>query len=590
MINELIKTLAQAGMITKTGLVESSYTYDDLFRMGLCTQIGLSELSEEELIALAESKIHGNSGGSEGGGDDSGPLPDVTVDLSTPLTLRCLTSGTFTWTHRDHGSGESSQIYYSLNGGTLTELPLYTEVWDDETQETVINNDPGLSLNLKRGDTIEIVGIQDGHYKAYYAVDVYGDRVPSNSFGGTATFELYGNIMSLLALPPEIPNYSDYDMWDWIEDSMRDIWQNQLHLTSNPYEGADVSVSDINAFLGYSQTHSTLYYSAAVADKPSTDADIIDWWIDAITWQDGADTNLQSLIYEVEENWVYDKMKSLGVNTPAQLEDDQIRFGYFTEQYMLPEPVDQNNPTEEEMEAAGELWMNLINDLDTKAAAVAMAGVSASDFTFADDLYHTSSFGGQGSNRYAFLGFFSCVGEWADGDNCMRYNHALRVVDASKLYLPALHGQDYCYVGMFAGCDLLEAGPVIGPTLGVDCSEMFAFCNNLQHITFLWQYDPSEGISTDGEGNPYCPCGYAWYGHPEYWSDDESGQWGQNFIRDVPETGTFTIASWVDSSGNVLSEKPDETYIIPTINSTPSKVPAIPTGWTIEKQQFVYAD
>ena len=89
------------------------------------------------------------------------------------FTFEILTSGTITWNLSD-ASGTAKTISYKKNNGSWTNITSTTS---------------GASINVNNGDIIKFKGSNT----------TYGtSSTDYNCFGGTATFNVYGNIMSLI--------------------------------------------------------------------------------------------------------------------------------------------------------------------------------------------------------------------------------------------------------------------------------------------------------------------------------------------------------------------------------------------------------
>lgn len=97
------------------------------------------------------------------------------VDYATiPLTFKIISGGTINWL--DIGGSLPKTIKYRVNGGEWT---------------TIVSSDPGSTINVSPGDVVEFVGDNAA----------YGTASNSNlsTFSGsTASFDVYGNIMSLV--------------------------------------------------------------------------------------------------------------------------------------------------------------------------------------------------------------------------------------------------------------------------------------------------------------------------------------------------------------------------------------------------------
>ena len=91
------------------------------------------------------------------------------------LTFNIKSSGDITW-KMGSSSATAKTIFYSKNGGS----------WTDLTSST-----SGTSLSVTAGDIVRFKGTNSA-YATSYGSTYY------NSFGGTATFDVYGNIMSLI--------------------------------------------------------------------------------------------------------------------------------------------------------------------------------------------------------------------------------------------------------------------------------------------------------------------------------------------------------------------------------------------------------
>lgn len=99
---------------------------------------------------------------------------------SIPLTFDIISDGTIKWSKTS--GAESKTIYYSLNGGD------YVEITAQDTS--------GITINVNAGDTLCFKGYND-----YYSTTTvsYGNASSKCCrFGGTAKFNIKGNIHSLL--------------------------------------------------------------------------------------------------------------------------------------------------------------------------------------------------------------------------------------------------------------------------------------------------------------------------------------------------------------------------------------------------------
>lgn len=115
--------------------------------------------------------------------EKSGPAP---IDYSTmPLTFEALSDGTIKWaisgTSSAHYNNEARTIQYSKDGG--------------ETWTSITSNRPASAptISVTAGDIIQFRGNNER-----YGSETYGTGVFNLFSGGTFTFNVYGNIMSLM--------------------------------------------------------------------------------------------------------------------------------------------------------------------------------------------------------------------------------------------------------------------------------------------------------------------------------------------------------------------------------------------------------
>ena len=98
------------------------------------------------------------------------PVHDYSSDY---LTFRVLSDGTIAW--KSIGSGQAKTIQYSVNGGTWTEITATATP---------------TAINVTSGDVVRFKGTNTTYAK---------DKNNYSGFdGGTATFDVEGNIMSLV--------------------------------------------------------------------------------------------------------------------------------------------------------------------------------------------------------------------------------------------------------------------------------------------------------------------------------------------------------------------------------------------------------
>lgn len=96
------------------------------------------------------------------------------VYSAMPLTFEILSAGTITWTK--YGGMADRVLYYSTDDG--------------DTWNTITSTTAGTEINVNAGDKVMFAG----NNAAYASTTVNDDYT---SFGGTAIYNIYGNIMSL---------------------------------------------------------------------------------------------------------------------------------------------------------------------------------------------------------------------------------------------------------------------------------------------------------------------------------------------------------------------------------------------------------
>ena len=119
------------------------------------------------------------------------PTPPDPSDYSTQYTtFEFLESGTFGWTAWNGMTGKTftsdiyKTIYYSLNNGSWTS----------------INSADNISISVRSGDKIRVKGNNSyyGQNSPYTAPNESGYDTRWNYFTGTAKYNVYGNLMSLI--------------------------------------------------------------------------------------------------------------------------------------------------------------------------------------------------------------------------------------------------------------------------------------------------------------------------------------------------------------------------------------------------------
>jgi len=135
----------------------------------------IATFTERNYTSGAVIRVEGNNA------NDTLNLPDYNPDYNSEyLTFDVKSSGTIKWIAKD--SGNTKTISYSKNNG----------VWTSITSTT-----SGASISVTTGDKVRFKGT-NSTYNEYVATSSTSSTLRSNYFGGTSTFDVFGNIMSLI--------------------------------------------------------------------------------------------------------------------------------------------------------------------------------------------------------------------------------------------------------------------------------------------------------------------------------------------------------------------------------------------------------
>lgn len=162
-----------------TDVTVTASSYSDLVER--TTNLQLSGVSKSVIIPVTQYGIYN-------------PHPEDYY--SNYLTFQILTGGTIVWCCQEGNSEYQKTVEYRINGGNWISITS-KQPTGPSSAKTI---DASCVFNVSSGDVIEWRGYNTTYAKddGYYYCCCFKGRNEDNGYGGTAKYNVYGNIMSLV--------------------------------------------------------------------------------------------------------------------------------------------------------------------------------------------------------------------------------------------------------------------------------------------------------------------------------------------------------------------------------------------------------